>query len=65
MIYGLIMIFIGLVMFTCAVKECEHKLFQLLIARSKMVWKDNVYNFYKVSGILIVLVGILVMFNII
>ncbi len=58
-VYGAITIFIGLFFTISAFKESEFIVYKILTARSKLLWKDNVHQFYKVVGIILVLVGLL------
>lgn len=63
-VYGLIVIFIGLFFVISAFMESEFIVYRILTARSKLLWKDNVHHFYKVVGIILVLVGFLFIFDI-
>jgi len=40
-------------------------IYKLLVARSKILWGKNAHNFLMVSGILIIIVGILMTMGII
>lgn len=63
-LYGSLMILIGLFFTISAFMESEFIVYKVLTARSKLLWKDNVHNFYKVVGILIILVGFLLIFEV-
>jgi hypothetical protein len=63
-VYGIITIVIGLFFTVCAFKKSEFIVYRILIARSKMLWKDHVHHFYQVVGCILVLVGFLFIFNI-
>jgi hypothetical protein len=58
-VYGAITIFIGIFFVISAFMESEFIVYRILTARSKLLWKDNVHQFYKVVGIILVLVGLL------
>jgi len=57
--WGALMVVIGLFLFICASLKSEIYIYQLLVARSRMMWKDNVYLSHKVAGILIITMGLL------
>jgi hypothetical protein len=63
-VYGIITILIGLFFIISAFLKSEFIVYRILTARSKMVWKDKVHDFYKVVGFIIVIVGFLFIFNI-
>ena len=50
-VYGIIMILIGLFFTISAFLKSEFIIYKILTARSKLLWKDNVHNFYKIVGI--------------
>jgi len=47
-----------------ALMKSEFIVYRILIAKSRRLWKDKVHNFYKVVGAILIVVGILFMFNI-
>ena len=57
--WGILMIVIGLLLSISGWTASEFPLYRLLVARSRMLWGDNVHRFHQVAGILIVIVGIL------
>ena len=63
-VYGAITIFIGLFFTISAFKESEFIVYRIFTAKSKLLWKDNVHHFYKVVGIILVLVGFLFIFDV-
>jgi uncharacterized membrane protein YphA (DoxX/SURF4 family) len=58
-VYGSLMIIIGLFFTISAFLESDFIVYRILTARSRQLWKDNVHHFYKVVGILIIIVGFL------
>ncbi len=58
-VYGIIMILIGLFFTISAFMKSEFIVYKILTARSKLLWKDNVHHFYKVVGIILIVVGFL------
>jgi hypothetical protein len=63
-VYGFIMVFIGIFFTVSAFMETEFIVYRILSARSKLLWKDNVHHFYKVVGIILVIVGFLFIFDV-
>jgi len=63
-VYGIITICIGLFFTISAFKESEFIVYKILTARSKLLWKDNVHQFYKVVGVILIVVGFLFIFDI-
>jgi len=57
--WGALMVAIGLFLFICATLKSELRIYQLLVARSRIMWKDKVYVSHKVAGILIITMGLL------
>ena len=64
-IFGILMIAIGLFMVVSAGMKSEFFIYQLMVARSKILWGENVYRFHQVVGGLIIVVGILVVLDVI
>ncbi len=63
-VYGAITIIIGLFFTISAFLESKFVVYRILTARSKLLWKDNVHQFYKVVGIILVGVGFLFIFDV-
>ena len=63
-VFGTIFIIIGLFFIISAYKKSEFIIYKILIARSKLLWKDNVHNFYKIVGLLFIIFGILYFFKV-
>jgi len=59
-LWGSLVIAAGLWMLVCASLKSQFVLYQLIVARSKMLWGDNVYRFHQISGVLVIVFGILV-----
>lgn len=64
-LYGSLIIIIGVWLFVSGVRKSKTLLFSLFVARSKWLWKNNVYTFLAISGILIVVMGLLISLSII
>ena len=64
-IWGILTIFIGLFMLISSIIKSEFIIYKLLVARSKILWGKNAHNFLMISGILIIIMGILMTIGII
>lgn len=58
-LWGALTLVFGLFFSICAFKKSEFIVYRVLIARSKMMWGDNVHNFYKVVGAVLIVVAAL------
>lgn len=63
-LYGSLMILIGLFMLICATRKSETFIYRMLVARSKMMWGNRVHRFHQISGILIIIWASLYMLGI-
>ena len=59
LIFGILTIFIGLFMLISSIMKSEFIIYKLLVARAKIIWGKNAHNFLMISGILVVIMGIL------
>ena len=64
-IWGILTIIIGLFMLISSIMKSEFIIYKLLVARAKILWGKNTHNFLMISGILIIIVGILMVIGII
>ena len=58
-LWGCVTAAIGLIMFICGCLKSKFIIYRLLVARSKILWGENVHKFYQVAGIMVVVFGIL------
>jgi len=58
-VWGILTIIIGLFMLISSIMKSEFIIYKLLVARSKILWGENVHNFLMISGILIIIMGVL------
>ena len=58
-IWGILTIIIGLFMLVSSIMKSEFIIYKLLVARAKILWGKNAHNFLIISGILVVIMGIL------
>ena len=59
--WGLLMAAAGLFMLVCGTMQSEFIIYRLMVARSRILWGkgDAVHRFYQVSGLIIVILGVL------
>jgi hypothetical protein len=58
-LWGCVTATIGLIMFIWGIRKSEFIIYRILVARSKILWGENVHKFYQVVGIMIIVFGIL------
>lgn len=58
------MFLIGLFMLISVLKKSEFIVYRLLVARSKVLWGENVHSFYIVVGVIIMGLSSLFFFNV-
>lgn len=60
-IWGILMAAVGLFMLVCGTLKSEFIVYRLMVARSSILWGegDAVHRLYQVSGLIIVILGIL------
>jgi len=63
-LWGILCVLIGLFLMISAFKKSEFIIYRILIARSRLLWKDNVHELYKFVGGIIIVLGILFFFNV-
>lgn len=59
-ISGILVILAGLYLFICGRLKSEGTVYSLLVARSRILWKDNVHVFHQVAGAMMIIFGIVV-----
>ena len=60
LLWGILMVVIGALLFVGASMQSEFILYRLLVYRSKILWGDNVHRFHQIAGIIVVVFGVLV-----
>jgi len=58
-LFGLLMSAVGLFMLISGRLKSDFIIYKLMVARSKMLWGENVHRFYQVVGVILIIVGIL------
>lgn len=62
-VWGMVTVVIGLVLVRSSFRKSESIMYKLLVARSRMIWGKHSHKFLFFSGVLIVIVGILMLFD--
>ncbi len=58
-ILGLVMAIIGLFMMFFGSTKSEFPVYRIFVTKSKPLWGENVHRFYQVSGLAVIVVGVL------
>lgn len=56
-IWGYVMMAVGVFFLICGSTKSELFLYRLFVARSKLMWKENVHRFFQFVGLAIIIVG--------
>ena len=59
-LWGSLMIAVGLFMVVCASQKSEFIIYRLFVARSKILWGENVHRFHQITGAVVIVFGALV-----
>jgi hypothetical protein len=63
-LWGSLMALIGLFLLVSALKKSEFIFYKLFVARSKLLWGDNVHSFFVVVGVILMGLSSLFFFGI-
>jgi len=58
-LWGALMAVVGLFMLACGTTKSEFIIYRLMVARSRILWGDAVHRFYQVSGVIVMVLGVL------
>jgi len=59
-IWGLAFIAIGLFILIYSLLKTNFIVYKLMVARSKILWGENVHQFYQIVGVILIILGIIV-----
>jgi hypothetical protein len=59
-LWGSLIMAAGLFMLVCASLKSEFIIYRLLVARSRILWGENVHRFHQVAGTMVIVFGVLV-----
>jgi len=60
LIWGILIVVAGLFLLICSSKKSDFIVYRLIVARSKILWGENVYRFHQFVGAIVIVVGVLV-----
>jgi hypothetical protein len=58
-LWGILMATVGAFLFMCATMRSDIVVYRLLVARSRLLWRDRVYLFHQVVGGILLVLGVL------
>ena len=64
-LWGILTATAGLLMFYCGSTRSEFWIYRVMAERSRSVWGGNTHRFYQLSGIAVIVVGVLVALKVI
>jgi len=56
-LWGSLIMAAGLFMLVCGSLKSRFVIYRLLVARSKILWGENVHRFYQVAGAMVIVFG--------
>lgn len=59
-LWGVLIILAGLFLVVCGRSKSEFFIYRLMVARSKILWGENVHRFHQVAGAMVIVFGVLV-----
>lgn len=58
-LWGTLMVAAGLFLLVCGTLRSDFIVYRLLVARSKMLWREYTHRFHQVAGAIIIVLGVL------
>lgn len=59
-VWGIMIMAAGLFMLICGSLKSKFIIYRLMVARSKILWGENVHRFYQITGAIVIVFGALV-----
>jgi len=59
-LWGSLIMAAGLFMLVCGSLKSKFIIYRLMVARSKILWGDNVHRFHQITGAIVIVFGALV-----
>ena len=56
-VWGSMIVTAGLFMLVCGSLKSQFIIYRLLVARSRMLWGENVHRFHQVTGVIVIVFG--------
>jgi len=64
-LWGILIIIAGVLLLIGGTLKSNFIIYRLMVARSKILWGENVHRFYQIAGLIVIIFGILVTIRII
>ena len=64
-LWGILIIIAGVLLLIGGTLKSNFIIYRLLVARSKILWGENVHRFYQIAGLIVIIFGILATIGII
>jgi hypothetical protein len=64
-LWGILMIGIGSFMLIGGLTKSDFIIYRILVARSRILWGENVHKFYQIIGPILIVFGILIAIGVI
>jgi hypothetical protein len=61
LLWGTLTVLAGLLLLVGGTLKREFPIYRFLVYRSKILWGDHVYRFHQISGVLVILFGLLML----
>ena len=62
-LWGSLIMAAGLFMLVCASLKSQFIMYRLFVARSRILWGENVHRFHQITGTMVIVFGALVAFG--
>jgi len=62
-LWGCLIVAAGLFLLVCGRLKSEFFIYRLMVARSKILWGENVHKFHQIAGAMVIIFGLLVVFG--
>ena len=59
-LWGSLIVVAGLFLLVCGSLKSEFFIYRLLVARSKILWGEHTHRFHQITGVIVIVVGVLV-----
>ena len=57
--WGLLVVAVGTLMLVCGSLKSEFIIYRLMAARSRIMWGEHVHRFYQITGVIVIVFGVL------
>ncbi len=58
-LYGALTVTAGLFLLVCGTRRSEFVIYRLLMARSRILWGEQLHRFHQVAGAMVIVFGLL------